>query len=254
MEAELHLEAEGIIQPGIRKVEPEVADRVLVVDDEEPIRKLVEYNLVQAGYEVTVAEDGATALEMVHQQRFDLLILDLMLPGIGGMELCKRLRQEQSKIPIIMLTARGEEIDRVLGLEMGADDYVTKPFSPRELVARTRAVLRRNPEETAGAGATIDAGPLRLDLEKYEVTMRGQAVDLTPREFELLHYLLKHADRVVSRDQLLDRVWGYEYAGDTRLVDVHISHLRDKIEVDPKSPRHIKTVRGVGYKFVKGDA
>ncbi len=231
-----------------------MADRVLVVDDEESIRKLVEYNLVQAGYEVTVAEDGATALEMVHQQRFDLLILDLMLPGIGGMELCKRLRQEQSKIPIIMLTARGEEIDRVLGLEMGADDYVTKPFSPRELVARTRAVLRRNPEETAGAGATIDAGPLRLDLEKYEVTMRGQAVDLTPREFELLHYLLKHADRVVSRDQLLDRVWGYEYAGDTRLVDVHISHLRDKIEVDPKSPRHIKTVRGVGYKFVKGDA
>ncbi len=231
-----------------------MADRVLVVDDEEPIRKLVEYNLAQAGYDVTVAENGSVALEMVHQQRYDLLILDLMLPGIGGMELCKRLRQEQAKIPIIMLTARGEEIDRVLGLEMGADDYVTKPFSPRELVARARAVLRRNPEEPANPGATIDAGPLRLDLEKYEVTMRGQPVELTPREFELLHYLLKHADRVVSRDQLLDRVWGYEYAGDTRLVDVHISHLRDKIEQDPKSPQHIKTVRGVGYKFVRGDA
>jgi two-component system alkaline phosphatase synthesis response regulator PhoP len=231
-----------------------VPERVLVVDDEESIRKLVEYNLTQAGYEVTVAEDGLQALDMIHQQHVDMVVLDLMLPGIGGMELCKRLRQQQSKVPIIMLTARGEEIDRVLGLEMGADDYVTKPFSPRELVARVRAVLRRNPEESGEGGGFIEAGPLRLDPEKYVVTVRGEVVDLTPREFELLHYLLRHMDRVVSRDQLLDRVWGYEYAGDTRLVDVHISHLRDKIESDPKAPQYIKTVRGVGYKFVRGDA
>lgn len=230
-----------------------MAERVLVVDDEESIRKLVEYNLTQAGYEVAVAEDGLQALDMIHQQRVDMVVLDLMLPGIGGMELCKRLRQQQSRVPIIMLTARGEEIDRVLGLEMGADDYVTKPFSPRELVARVRAVLRRNPEEAGDGGTFIEAGPLRLDADKYVVTVNGEIVDLTPREFELLHYLLRHMDRVVSRDQLLDRVWGYEYAGDTRLVDVHISHLRDKIEADPKAPQYIKTVRGVGYKFVRGD-
>lgn len=229
-------------------------ERVLVVDDEESIRKLVEYNLAQAGYEVAVAEDGLQALDMIQQQRVDMVVLDLMLPGIGGLELCKRLRQQHSRVPIIMLTARGEEIDRVLGLEMGADDYVTKPFSPRELVARVRAVLRRNPEESGEGDGYIEAGPLRLDPGKYVVTVRGEAVDLTPREFELLHYLLRHMDRVVSRDQLLDRVWGYEYAGDTRLVDVHISHLRDKIEPDPKAPQHIKTVRGVGYKFVRGDS
>lgn len=232
-----------------------MVERVLVVDDEEPIRKLVEYNLVQAGYEVAVAEDGYTALDVVSKKRIDLLILDLMLPGLSGLELTKRLRQEQRNIPIIMLTARGEEIDRVLGLEMGADDYVTKPFSPRELVARVRAVLRRKVDEASDAAveSVIAAGEVRMDPQRYEVTVRGQGIDLTPREFELLHYLLKNIDRVVSRDQLLDRVWGYEYAGDTRLVDVHISHLRDKIEEDPKMPRYIKTVRGVGYKFVRGE-
>jgi len=231
-----------------------VTERVLVVDDEESIRKLVEYNLAQAGFEVLTAEEGHAALAIVSQKEIDLLILDLMLPGISGLELCKRLRQEQSKIPIIMLTARGEEIDRVLGLEMGADDYVTKPFSPRELVARVRAVLRRR-HESGGEGGSgegvITVGTVVLDPEKYIVTVGGERIELTPREFELLHYLLRHTDRVVSRDQLLDRVWGYEYAGDTRLVDVHISHLRDKIEEDPKSPRYIKTVRGVGYKIVR---
>jgi two-component system alkaline phosphatase synthesis response regulator PhoP len=232
----------------------DVAEKVLVVDDEEPIRKLVDYNLRQAGFEVISAENGLDALEIVAREHVDLLVLDLMLPGLSGMELCKRLRQEQDRVPIIMLTARAEEIDRVLGLEMGADDYVTKPFSPRELVARVRAVLRRHADgSTDGDAGVIEAGDLRLDVGRYEVTSRGELVDLTPREFELLHYLLRHVDRVVSRDQLLDRVWGYEYAGDTRLVDVHISHLRDKIELDPKAPRLIKTVRGVGYKFVRGE-
>ncbi len=234
-----------------------MAERVLVVDDEESIRKLVEYNLAQAGFEVIVAENGYDVLGIIAQQRVDLLVLDLMLPGISGLELCKKLRQEQVKTPIIMLTARGEEIDRVLGLEMGADDYVTKPFSPRELVARVRAVLRRGsetPGEGGASGPMIVVGDVRLDPERYEVTVRDEPIELTPREFELLHYLLRHIDRVVSRDQLLDRVWGYEYAGDTRLVDVHISHLRDKIEVDPRSPQYIKTVRGVGYKFVRGES
>lgn len=231
-----------------------MGERVLVVDDEEAIRTLVEYNLSQAGFDVITADNGHAALEMVARESIDLLILDLMMPGPGGLEICKRLRQERSRVPIIMLTARGEEIDRVLGLEMGADDYVTKPFSPRELVARVRAVLRRQGDEAeARQSAAITAGPVRLDPERYEVLLHGTVVDLTPREFELLQYLLTHLDRVVSRDQLLDRVWGYEYAGDTRLVDVHISHLRDKLEQDPKNPRYIRTVRGVGYKFVRGE-
>ncbi len=236
-----------------------MTERVLVVDDEEAIRTLVEYNLRMAGYEVETAQEGLMALEMIAKGNFDLLVLDLMLPGVDGLELCKRLRQANSKVPIIMLTARGEEIDRVLGLEMGADDYVTKPFSPRELVARVRAVLRRKADEPAapvsivGEGELYRVGDVVLDSGRYEVIVRNELIELTPREFELLHYLLKNLDRVVSRDQLLDGVWGYEYAGDTRLVDVHISHLRDKIEADPKNPRYIKTVRGVGYKFVRGE-
>ena len=232
-----------------------MSERVLVVDDEESIRKLVEYNLVQAGFEVVTAADGNTAMEMARGE-VDLLVLDLMLPGLSGVEVCKRLRQDGSKLPIIMLTARSEEIDRVLGLEIGADDYVTKPFSPRELVARVRAVLRRKSDEGPSRSeepAQFVVGNVRLDPERYEVMVRGEVIELTPREFDLLHYLLKNMDRVVSRDQLLDRVWGYEYAGDTRLVDVHISHLRDKIEDDPKLPKYIKTVRGVGYKFVRGE-
>lgn len=234
-----------------------MAERVLVVDDEEAIRTLVEYNLRMAGYEVETAQEGHAALELIAKRSYDLLVLDLMLPGVDGLELCKRLRQANSKVPIIMLTARGEEIDRVVGLEMGADDYVTKPFSPRELVARVRAVLRRKADEPTAAvaaqGDLYKVGDVLMDSGRYEVTVRGELIELTPREFELLHYLLKNLDRVVSRDQLLDGVWGYEYAGDTRLVDVHISHLRDKVEEDPKNPRYIKTVRGVGYKFVRGE-
>ncbi|KYP81727.1 response regulator transcription factor [Ferroacidibacillus organovorans] len=232
-----------------------MSQKLLVVDDEESIRTLVRYNLVQAGFDVTLAEDGEAGFQQIQQDTFDLLILDLMMPGMSGLEICKRMRQMHKDTPIIMLTARGEEIDRVLGLEMGADDYITKPFSPRELVARVRAVLRRKGEgeREQEQQEIFQVGTVRLDVSRYEVTVDGKLIDLTPREFDLLYFLLQHTDRVVSRDQLLDRVWGYDYAGDTRLVDVHVSHLREKIERDPKSPRYIKTVRGVGYKFTRSE-
>lgn len=228
-----------------------MALRVLVVDDEESISKLVEYNLAQAGFEVMTCDNGWEAFDLVVNERPDLIILDLMLPGIGGMELCQRLRKEGIATPIIMLTAKGEEVDRILGLEMGADDYVTKPFSPRELVARVKAVLRRTGEEGAKEEGIFRCGDISVDVNRYEVELAGQQVDLTPREFELLHYMIKNQGRVLSRDHLLDKVWGYEFAGDTRIVDVHVSHLREKLENDPKNPEYIKTVRGVGYKFVR---
>ncbi|ASS73917.1 DNA-binding response regulator [Tumebacillus algifaecis] len=228
--------------------------RVLVVEDEESISKLVEYNLQQAGFEVLTADSGTRALEiMAETPRPDLMVLDLMLPGIGGMELCQRLRKEGITTPIIMLTAKDDEVDRILGLEMGADDYVTKPFSPRELVARVKAVLRRASDDGSSEEGVFNCGEVIVDINRYEVSVRGERVDLTPREFELLHFLAKHMGRVMSRDQLLDKVWGYEFAGDTRIVDVHISHLRDKLERDPKQPEYIKTVRGVGYKLVRGE-
>lgn len=230
-----------------------MANRILVVDDEESIVKLVEYNLTQAGYEVLTADNGLKALEIVREERPDLLILDLMLPGLNGMDVCQRLRKDGFNTSIIMLTARDDEIDRILGLEMGADDYVTKPFSPRELVARVKAVLRRAGDEVNTGEGTFQCGDIAIDVNKYEVTVRGERIDLTPREFELLHYLAKSMGRVLSRDHLLDKVWGYEFAGDTRIVDVHISHLRDKLEKDPKNPEYIRTVRGVGYKLVQGE-
>lgn len=230
-----------------------MANRILVVDDEESIVKLVQYNLTQAGYEVLTADNGLQALEIVREERPDLLILDLMLPGLNGMDVCQRLRKDGLNTSIIMLTARDDEIDRILGLEMGADDYVTKPFSPRELVARVKAVLRRTGDESSSTEGTFQCGDITIDVNKYEVTVRGDRIDLTPREFELLHYLAKSMGRVLSRDHLLDKVWGYEFAGDTRIVDVHISHLRDKLEKDPKNPEYIRTVRGVGYKLVQGE-
>ncbi|MBL0385504.1 response regulator transcription factor [Tumebacillus sp. ITR2] len=230
------------------------ASRILVVDDEESISKLVEYNLQQAGFEVQTADTGTRAYEILQETpRPDLVVLDLMLPGIGGMELCQRLRKEGISTPIIMLTAKEDEVDRILGLEMGADDYVTKPFSPRELVARVKAVLRRANEDSTEEEGVYNCGDIILDVNRYEVSIRGDRVDLTPREFELLHFLAKHTGRVMSRDHLLDKVWGYEFAGDTRIVDVHISHLRDKLERDPKQPEYIKTVRGVGYKLVRSE-
>lgn len=233
---------------------------VLIVDDEESIRTLVEYNFSRAGFEVKGVGDGKTAYDLLKSdaKRFDLVVLDLMLPGMDGMEVCRRLRQENIVVPIILLTARDEEVDLVLGLELGADDYVTKPFSPRELVARARAVLRRaesaEPESKSGGAATrvLRSGPITLDIARHEVHVDGKLLDFTPKEFDLLQYFMENPEHVLSRDQLLDRVWGYSSATDTRIVDVHVSHLREKIEQNSKNPSYIRTVRGIGYKFTEG--
>jgi two-component system alkaline phosphatase synthesis response regulator PhoP len=225
--------------------------RILVVDDEETIVRLVSYNLEKEGFCVITADDGLSALEQVKRNSPDLLILDIMLPSIDGLEVCRRLRQENIRVPIIMLNARDTEIDKVLGLELGADDYVTKPFSPRELVARVKAILRRSDQENdQGQKSEIMAiRDLSIDLQRYEVRVRGEVITLTPKEFELLRFLMRNVGRVLTRDVLLDKVWDYEFSGDTRIVDVHISRLRDKIELDPKSPIYIETVRGIGYRL-----
>ncbi len=228
--------------------------RILIVDDEESILKLISYNLEKAGFATITANDGEQAVELASKEKLSLVILDLMLPGIDGIEVCKRLRQNKVHVPIIMLTARDDEIDKVLGLELGADDYMTKPFSPRELTARVKAVLRRmsefnQPSNDVDQQESITIGNLSVNLDTYEVLHRGEIVELTPKEFELLKVLVLHKGRVISRDQLLNTVWNYEFLGDTRIVDVHVSHLRDKIEADPKNPQYIKTVRGIGYKI-----
>ncbi|WP_207636679.1 response regulator transcription factor [Desulfurispora thermophila] len=224
---------------------------ILIADDEEKIRQLVKMYLQKEGFAVAEAADGTTALEMLQQDRFDLLILDIMLPGMDGWEICRRVRA-QSDLPIIMLTARDDEIDRVLGLEMGADDYVTKPFSPRELVARVKAVLRRARSQpngqTTGDDTKLQFGPLLIDPDGRTATAHGQPLQLTPREFELLYYLASHPGRAFSREQLLQGVWGYDYYGDSRTVDTHVGRLRDKLEQYGLAGV-IATVRGVGYKF-----
>lgn len=226
--------------------------RVLVVEDEKSISKLVEYTLTQAGFQVDTSENGLEVSRLVQEKQPHMIILDLMIPGMNGLDVCQRLRRDGVATPVIMLTARDDEVDRVLGLEMGADDYVTKPFSPRELLARVRAVLRRTGAEPSSiAPGTYHIGDIHIDANKYEVSVGSRQVDLTAREFELLVYLARHMNHVLSRDQLLEQVWGYEFAGDTRIVDVHISHLRDKLEKDPKLPEYIKTVRGVGYKLTR---
>lgn len=222
---------------------------VLVVDDQDSIVRLVTYGLQQAGYRTLSAYDGSTALGLVEKERPDLIILDLMLPELDGLEVCRKLRSKGIFTPIIMLTARDEEIDRVLGLELGADDYVAKPFSPRELVARVRSVLRRSQGAMLPSGQTLQFGSLVIYLDEHTLTLDGKPVTLTPREFELLAFFARNAGKVFSREQLLDQVWGYEFSGDTRLVDMHVSNLRNKIEADGKNPRHLVTVRGVGYRF-----
>ena len=223
--------------------------RILVVDDEPHIVELVRYNLQQDGYEVLAAGDGETALSKSASERPDLIILDLMLPGVDGLEVCRRLRRE-SAVPIIMLTARGGEVERIVGLDLGADDYVIKPFSPRELVARVRAVLRRHTREVAPPTARpLCVGPLRLDAGTHDVMLAGRRVDLTAREFELLRLFMRHPNRVFTRDFLLEHLWGHDFYGSTRTVDMHVSRLREKIEDDPGEPRFIVTVRGVGYKM-----
>ncbi|MEV4103489.1 response regulator transcription factor [Nonomuraea sp. NPDC049649] len=223
--------------------------RVLVVEDEESFSDALSYMLRKEGFEVLVAATGPEALDTFDREGADLVLLDLMLPGLPGTEVCRTLRQ-RSKVPVIMLTAKDSEIDKVVGLELGADDYVTKPFSSRELVARIRAVLRRQgdaPEELETS--VLAVGPVRMDVDRHVVTVRGEPVQLPLKEFELLEVLLRNAGRVLTRGQLIDRVWGADYVGDTKTLDVHVKRLRAKIEADPSSPRCILTVRGLGYKF-----
>ncbi|MBE3577854.1 MAG: response regulator transcription factor [Limnochordales bacterium] len=223
--------------------------KVLVVDDEPSIVELVRFALAREGFASVAASDGQDALDKVEAEHPDLVLLDLMLPKVGGLDVCRILRQKHPSLPIIILTARGDETDKVLGLELGADDYITKPFSPRELVARVRAVLRRTAPGGEEAGTLLRVGPVTLDPQRYEVTVRGRKVELAPKEFDLLRMLMANKGVVLSRDVLLQKVWGYDFAGDTRTIDVHIVRLRQKIEDDPSEPRLIETVRGVGYRF-----
>ena len=224
-----------------------MSSRILIVEDDRDIAELVAHHLGRAGFGTEVVSTGAAVLERVRQQPPDLVVLDLMLPGLSGLEVCRLMRAEPrtAVVPIIMLTARAEEADRVKGFELGADDYVTKPFSPRELVARVRAVLRRT--QPYGPDKVLRVGPLVIDLDRHEVTVHGREVRLTAKEFLLLHYLTGHRGRVLSRDLLLSDVWGYQYTGGTRTVDVHIRRLREKL---PVLVEHIVTVKQFGYKFV----
>ncbi|HEX9879160.1 MAG TPA: response regulator [Candidatus Binatia bacterium] len=225
---------------------------ILIVEDEADIRQLISYNLAREHFKIQEARDGESALQQIRREKPHLIILDLMLPGLSGLEICKILRRqpETAHLPILMLTAKAGEADRVIGLEMGADDYLTKPFSPRELVARVNAIMRRSEMQGPGADAEhYEKGPLKIDFSTYVVTVKGKPVKLTLREFELLRYLVLNPNRVLSRDQLLDRVWGHEVYVDSRTVDVHIRRLRKALELNDQKPQWILTVRGVGYKF-----
>jgi two-component system, OmpR family, response regulator RegX3 len=222
--------------------------RVLVVEDEESFSDALSYLLRREGYDVAVATTGPEAIALFERSGADLVLLDLMLPGLSGTEVCRAIRQ-RSVVPIIIVTARDAEVDKVVGLELGADDYVTKPFSSRELVARIRAVLRRGVESDELVSSVVAAGPVRMDVERHTVTVDGTEVTLPLKEFDLLELLLRNADRVLTRSQLIDRVWGSDYVGDTKTLDVHVKRLRAKIEADPANPKHLVTVRGLGYKF-----
>lgn len=229
--------------------------KILVVDDEYSIRELVKFNLEKAGYNVEGIEDGLKALQRINEDTPDLLVLDLMLPGMDGLDVCRHLRQQEKTrfLPIIMLTAKAEEIDRVVGLEIGADDYMSKPFSPRELVARIKSLLRRS----QGSGQQIreqvdniiEVPNLKIFPERFEVFLEEEQMELTPKEFQLLVQLASNPGKVYTREFLLENIWGYEFAGDTRTVDVHIRHLRQKLEKDPSQPEMIETIRGIGYRF-----
>ncbi len=222
--------------------------RILIVEDEASFSDPLSYLLSKEGYVVSVAENGHDALVEFDTAGADLVLLDLMLPGLSGVDVCRALRQ-RSNVPVIMLTAKDSEIDKVVGLELGADDYVTKPYSSRELLARIKAVLRRLAEPEELVPTTLEAGPVRMDVERHVVTVRGAQTSLPLKEFELLELLLRNTGRVLTRMQLIDRVWGSDYVGDTKTLDVHIKRLRAKVEPDPASPAHILTVRGLGYKF-----
>ncbi|BDR66764.1 DNA-binding response regulator [Clostridium tetani] len=224
-------------------------DKILIVDDEEHIRELLRYNLEKEGYKIFCAENGKEALEIAKEKKPTLILLDVMLPQMDGYDVCKEIRKDNSisTTPIIMITAKGEELDKVLGLELGADDYITKPFSIRELIARIKAVLRRTLLKSTEEPFKFES--LKMDFEKHEVMKDGEKVDLTLKEFQLLEILIKNKGRVLTREYLLDKIWGYEYIGETRTVDVHIRHLRQKVEDDDKNPKYIETIRGVGYRF-----
>ena len=230
--------------------------KVLVVEDEKSFVEALKVGLDREGFDVKVAEDGLTALELFRTFKPDVILLDVMLPKISGLDVCKEIRTE-SKVPIIMVTAKVEEIDTVVGLEVGADDYITKPYRLREVVARMRSLLRRSnwSDETEGVseGRVLTVGDIRVDTDKYEIEVRNEIVDFPLKEFELLLLLLENAGRVLTRDVLIDRVWGFDYVGDTKTLDVHIKRLRAKVEKDPSKPQSIITVRGVGYKFVNTD-
>ena len=222
--------------------------RVLVVEDEESYSDALGYMLRKEGFDVAIAATGPDALTEFDRNGADIVLLDLMLPGMSGTDVCKALRT-RSAVPVIMVTARDSEIDKVVGLELGADDYVTKPYSARELIARVRAVLRRGGEGGGEADGVLEAGPVRMDVERHVVSVNGVAVALPLKEFDLLEYLLRNVGRVLTRGQLIDRVWGADYVGDTKTLDVHVKRLRAKVEDDPGAPRHLVTVRGLGYKF-----
>jgi two-component system response regulator RegX3 len=222
---------------------------VLVVEDEASLREPLVYLLQKEGYDVVEAEDGNKAVEAFHEHKPNIILLDLMLPGLSGNEVCRVIRQT-SNVPIIMLTAKDEEIDKVVGLEMGADDYVTKPYMKRELLARMKAVLRRQVEpQNAQPSGVLEAGPVRMDVERHQVFVHGEKVAMPLKEFELLELLLENVNRVLTRGQIIDRVWGSNYFGDTKTLDVHIKRIRSKIEDDPARPEHLLTVRGLGYKY-----
>ena len=224
--------------------------KVLIVEDEANIRQLVKYNLEKESFQVIEAEDGLQGLRLAKAEKPDLVLLDLMLPQMDGLEVCRSLKGNQATaaLPIIMLTAKSEEIDKVIGLELGADDYLTKPFSPRELVARVKAVLRRSQKEAALPGE-LSVGRLRFNFSRYEVHMGNAKLELTPKEYELLKMLATNLGKVFTREQLLEKVWGYEYFGDTRTVDVHVRHLRAKMSTDPETADALETIRGFGYRL-----
>jgi two-component system response regulator RegX3 len=222
--------------------------RILLIEDEESLGEALQYQLRRDGYEVDRETDGAVGLERFKSAGADLVLLDLMLPGLSGEEVCKQIRKD-SRVPVIMLTAKDEEIDKVLGLELGADDYVTKPFSSRELLARIKAVLRRTSDLTDPSLGVLEGGGIRLDADRFEVSAHGEQVRLTRKEFDLLEFLMANPGRALQRESLIDRVWGSDYVGDTRTLDVHMKRLRSKLETDPHRPRHLLTVRGVGYRF-----
>lgn len=227
-------------------------EKILIIEDEPSILTLLSFNLEKSGYQVITAMDGKVGLEKAKKDQPDLIVLDLMLPGMDGIDICKSLRMDKNNTPVLMLTAKDDVLDKILGLELGADDYMTKPFSPREVVARIKAILRRakvSGQAPREEKSKISLGPLEINEEKYEAFFQSIRLELTPKEFELLLYLAKNEGRVMTRDQLLNAVWDYDFVGDSRIVDVHISHLREKIETDTKQPRYIKTIRGLGYKF-----